>query len=83
MTARPRIPGTKQKGPVLFILREIDDDLEPAKKNALAARNVCSLEGRCPVCGTVGVIHEDADYPGIFHWVFEHENYCPVVRDAA
>lgn len=79
MTGRPRIPGTKKNGPILYVLPQIDDDLETHQKNALAARNVCSLEGRCPACGTIGTIHEDADYPGIYHWVFEHENDCVVI----
>ena len=73
MNRRPRIADTRNTK-VLYVLPEIDDDLDPVEKNALAIRNQCTLEGRCPVCGTVGVIHEDPDHRGIFHYTFMHEN---------
>ena len=83
MSRPPRIPGTPARRRALYILPGIDDDLTPAEKNALAIRNACSVEGICPVCGTVGVVHEDDDAKGVFHITFRHEDWCPVYRDAA
>ncbi len=72
MSRPTRIPGTYRK--TVLVLPSIDDDLDDDAKNRLAARNVCAVEGRCPECGTFGTITPDADYPGIWHWTFEHED---------
>jgi hypothetical protein len=77
---RPRIPGTRTRR-VLFVLPSIPDELDPAAKNALAIRNACTTEGFCRGCGAVGVIRRDRELAGLWHYVFEHENWCPVVSD--
>jgi hypothetical protein len=81
MSRRPRIPGMRKR--TLFILPEIHDDDPPELKNALAIRNACTTEGRCPDCGAVGELNPDADYPGIFHYTFRHEPWCGALTDEA
>jgi hypothetical protein len=76
----PRIPGTRHPR-TLFVLPEIPDELEPAEKNALAIRNACATEGVCRGCNTVGEIHPDAHDAWIWHYVFRHEPWCPVLAD--
>jgi hypothetical protein len=88
---RPRIPGTRVgktarprqslRPPILLLLPGIPDDLEPAEKNALALRNACSTEGKCPGCGTVGELHPDREFAALWHYVFEHEDWCAVLSD--
>lgn len=80
MTRRPRVPGTSERR-VLYVLRAIDDDAPESDKNARAIRNVCATEGACPSCGSVGEIRSDPGVAGLFHAVFEHETWCPVVTD--
>ncbi len=79
MSRRSRVPGTRK----LLVLPSIDDDLDEATKNALAIRNACAVEGRCPSCGAVGIVHPDAKHPGISHWVFQHEPECEALVDDA
>jgi hypothetical protein len=75
-----RIPGTyHNRGNVLFVLPSIPDDAPAHAKNALALRNRCATEGRCPACGVVPDLERDGD--GILHLVFRHEDDCPVLRD--
>lgn len=82
MTRRPRIPGTRATR-VLYVLPAIPDDLAEATKDALAIRNACAVEGRCPDCGTMGEIHPDAEYDGLFHYTFRHEPWCGALTDEA
>lgn len=78
MAKSNRIPGSRRGG-VLFVLPEIRDDLPVAVKNALALRNACTVNGRCPSCGAVAsrfrVEH------GIHHATFEHEDWCRALVD--
>ena len=71
------------KKAILAVLPPIPDDAPEHVKDGIAIRNACSLNGECPVCGTVGVVHEDADMRGLWHITFQHEDWCPVYRDAA
>jgi hypothetical protein len=70
---------------VLFVLPTIPDDADTATKNALAARNSCATDGRCPACGATPEIRADADPElralGVLHLVFVHDDDCPVLRD--
>jgi hypothetical protein len=75
---RARIPGTR-RGTTLYVLPSIPDDANEQTKNVLAIRNACAVEGRCPACRTVGVVHADAELEGLWHWRFAHEPWCPVV----
>lgn len=82
--SRPRrIPGTPRRplGSTLFLLPSIPDDLDERTKNALAIRNACATEGRCPVCGTVGAIEADDELPDVWHITFRHDDDCPVLPD--
>jgi hypothetical protein len=79
---RPRIRGTSAAR-ALFVLPQIADDDPPRRKNALAIRNACATEGKCPSCGAVGELRADPDLIRVFHFVFRHEAWCPVVADAA
>lgn len=82
MSSRPnRVPGTFAQPRIMYVLPAIDDDLEPDVKNALAIRNACATEGRCPACGVTPEMHPDAEYPRILHLVFAHEADCPVVAN--
>ena len=76
-----RVPGTyrKRRSSVLYVLPSIPDDASADLKNALAIRNSCVTEGRCPACGAV----PDLDYnqQGIDLLTFRHEKTCPVLRD--
>ena len=75
-----RIPGTfRNRGRTLFVLPEIADDAPDAIKNAVAIRNACATEGRCPACGVVPDLTWQAD--GIGHLTFQHESHCPCLRD--
>jgi hypothetical protein len=80
--SRPsRIPGIRrpQRHRVLLVLPTIPDDADTATKNALAARNACATEGRCPICGaTAGTVTPDDALYNVFHLTFEHESGCPV-----
>lgn len=78
MSRRSRVPGIRRKN-VLFVLPLIPDDAPDAVKDALAIRNACATEGRCPACGVEPELH--LDQFGIHHLVFFHENDCPCVRD--
>ena len=80
MTRRPRIPGTTSKR-TLFVLPSIPDDAPEELKDAIAIRNACTTEGRCPVCGAIGEVAPDPKYAGIYHITFRHEDFCPVLRD--
>jgi len=82
VTGRPRIPGTRSSR-VLYILPTIPDELDDETKNALAIRNACSVEGRCPCCGALGEIEPDAEYEGIYHYTFRHEPWCGALTDEA
>lgn len=77
MSRGARIPGTRRRR-TLFVLPEIRDSASVELKNAIAARNACATEGRCPICGATGDIHADEQYDRVWHIVFEHEDYCPV-----
>lgn len=79
---RTRVPGTRRGG-TLFVLPAIPDELDEATKNALAARNRCATEGRCPMCGTTPELHQDEKVPGVWHLVFWQEDGCPVSDEAA
>jgi hypothetical protein len=65
----------------MFVLPSIPDDATTTVKNALAARNVCATEGRCPECGCVG--HLEPVEPRIFQVNFEHEPGCIVIAEVA
>lgn len=81
MAKQVRVPGTMTRQRTLYVLPEIRDDDTPAHKNALAIRNACTVEGRCPCCGTVGEITPDAEIAGFYHQTFRHEDWCAVLRD--
>jgi hypothetical protein len=81
---RRRIPGTTRRPlNVLYVLSEIADELDQRVKNALAIRNACATEGRCPGCGVVGVVIPDAEHEGLFHYTFRHEPWCAALTDEA
>jgi hypothetical protein len=82
LSRRPRIPGTRG-GKALFVLPEIHDDDPVELKNALAIRNSCATEGRCRGCGVIGEVRPDVEHANIFHYVFEHEHWCPALTDEA
>jgi hypothetical protein len=70
---QPRIPGTSATR-VLYLLSEIPDDLPVDAKNALALRNQCTAEGRCPSCGCEPKLEELA--PDVWFARFEHDAGC-------
>jgi hypothetical protein len=80
VTRRHRIPGIRANR-VLFVLPEIADSDPVDRKNGFALRNACATEGKCPACGAVGELHADATHDGLFHLVFQHEDWCPVLTD--
>ncbi len=81
MSRRHRIPGTTARPPrTLYLLPEIPDDAPEAFKNAIAVRNACATEGRCPDCGARGELR-GPDEHGFLHLVFEHEDGCAVLLD--
>ena len=75
---RPRVPGLSRSR-TLYVLTSIRDSLDPAMKNAVAVRNVCATEGRCPICGARGELHPVER--GISRLVFRHADGCPALRD--
>jgi hypothetical protein len=79
---RSRIPGTRRRG-TLYVLPEIRDDWPAELKDALAIRNACATEGRCPGCGAVGELSSDADLEGVYHLTFRHEAWCGALTDGA
>jgi hypothetical protein len=60
------------------ILPSISDELDEATKNALAARNMCAIEGQCPSCGAVGELRATGT-DGVYGYVFSHEPECIVL----
>lgn len=83
MTRRSRIPSTRRRD-VLYVLPSIPDDADVATKNAIATRNTCMTQGRCPGCGAVGEVRPDPKYGrAVLHLVFSHEPTCPAFLDAA
>jgi hypothetical protein len=73
MSRRPRVPLTR----TLYLLPAIDDSLDERTKNAIAARNACATEGRCPSCGAEGERHATG-FEGVYRYVFRHEDDCDV-----
>jgi hypothetical protein len=41
----------------------------------------CATEGVCRGCGTVGELHPDPHMELLWHFVFRHEDWCPVRAD--
>jgi hypothetical protein len=82
MSRRPsRIPGTSSRPlRALYLLPEIPDDAPEELKNAIAIRNACATEGRCPSCGARGEL-TGPDEHGVLHLTFRHENDCGVLSD--
>ena len=80
--SRRRVPGTRRPT-ALFGLPSLPDDATDDLKNALALRNACATEGRCPECRAVGEIHSDAEHAGIWHLVFAHEPWCGALTGEA
>jgi hypothetical protein len=80
MSRPPRIPGTTSKQRTLYLLPPIPDDAPAELKNALAIRNACATEGRCPDCHTHGEL-TGPDTAGFYHLTFRHEDWCRVLRD--
>jgi len=80
MSRTSRIPGTRRQPPsVLVVLPSILDQADETTKNAIAARNVCATEGRCPICGASPErFHQDDEIESVWHLLFEHEPGCPV-----
>ena len=64
-----------------MVLPAIPDEAPDEFKNGLAIRNACAVEGECPVCGAVGELHPHPQLELVFAYVFEHEDWCPVLRD--
>jgi hypothetical protein len=62
----------------VVILPSISDELDEATKNALAARNMCAIEGQCPSCGAVGELRATGT-DGVYGYVFSHEPECIVL----
>jgi hypothetical protein len=78
---RSRIPGTSSRPlRALYLLPAIPDDAPEQLKNALAIRNACTTEGRCPNCGAEGEV-TGPDASGCLHLTFRHEDGCGVLRD--
>lgn len=65
----------------VYILPQIRDDDTPARKDALAIRNACTVQGRCPCCGAIGELEADAEIAGLSHLTFRHEDWCDVFTD--
>ena len=82
MSRPARIPGTRRGG-VLYVLPSIPDELDPELKNALAPRNACMVEGRCPSCGAEPDLYRDAELEGVFRAVFRHDPDCGALTDEA
>jgi hypothetical protein len=76
-----RVPGTYSRPRILYVLPAIPDDASAETKNGLAIRNACATEGRCPCCRTVGELRPDLEIEGLMHLVFDHEDWCSVLRD--
>ena len=74
-----RIPGLYRKGSSLYLLPSIPDDAPAELKNALAIRNACAIEGKCPSCGATGELTFEQN--GLGHLTFHHEPECPVLHD--
>lgn len=77
-----RVPGTfrnHRRGPVVYVLPSIPDDAPDGVKDALAIRNACATEGRCPSCGATGELSLDRD--GLGWLTFRHLTGCPVLLD--
>jgi hypothetical protein len=78
VSRRGRVPGMRKN--VLFVLPSIPDDASDELKNALAIRNTCATEGRCPACGVEPTL--DLDAYGIHHLTFRHDDDCPCLLDS-
>jgi uncharacterized protein YlaI len=65
---------------VLYVLPSIPDELDERTKNALAIRNACATEGRCPDCHARGEL-TGPDEHGLLHLTFRHEPGCGVLHD--
>lgn len=75
-----RVPGTYRKPlNVAFVLPSIPDDAPAEVKDALALRNACATEGRCPACGVTPTLELGSD--GLGWLTFAHEPHCPSLRD--
>ena len=73
---RPSVRRAKLRA--VYVLPSIPDDAPSRFKSALAIRNACAVEGRCPDCGA-RVELRGPDENGILHLTFEHEAGCAVL----
>ena len=78
---RRRVPGThrNRRPSVLYVLPSIPDDAPDEVKDALAIRNACATEGKCPACGAIPELSLDRD--GLGWLTFHHQPDCPVRDD--
>ena len=65
----------------VFALPSLADELDEATKNAIAARNICDIDGRCPECGAIGTLRS-SKVDGVYGYVFAHEPDCIMLRVA-
>ncbi len=75
---RPSLRRAKLRA--LYLLPQIPDDAPSRFKNALAIRNACMTEGRCPDCRARGELR-GPDEHGLLRLVFAHEDGCAVLLD--
>lgn len=82
MSRRARIPGTRRGG-VLFVLPSIPDEFDDEMKDALAIRNACATEGRCPSCGATGELELHPSIEGLGRLTFRHQDGCKALLGEA
>ena len=71
-----RLPGMYRSKRALYVLAAIPDDAPPHLKKALAIRNACATQLRCPDCGAEPKLRAHPDSDRFFHASFHHEPGC-------
>jgi hypothetical protein len=66
---------------MLVLVPEPREGATAAERIALAVRNSATLTGRCACGAAPEGVQEPA--PGVYRWVFRHEDDCPAVSPAA
>ncbi len=77
MTAK--IPGTRKRPQMYVGTPPIPDDWPPSRKNQVAVRNSCWVEGECSHCGARPEFAAHPEF-GLVSITFLHGPSCPVTE---
>lgn len=80
MSAGRRWRRQLNRGPVVFVLPDLAEDLPPRVLEGIARRRLCAITGRCPCGAEMPAV---VPFPGhVVHVAMEHEADCPATDDA-